>query len=201
MNLDLRTLEEMLADFNGPLPEQLKMLNMIYSLHANGGVQSVNNKTGAVTLNAADVGALPDTYTPPVTSVNTQTGDVVLDAADVGALPDTYTAPVTSVNGETGIVVLDAADVGAVAEGTAVLLTGNQTVNGNKTFNGVTSIAAPTANNHAATKKYVDDADTAYYNAAVSAMNSRFSTATRTAVNALTGASTAAAIVAALKTL
>lgn len=201
MNLDLRTLEELLADFNGPLPEQLKMLNMIYSLHANGGVQSVNNKTGAVTLNAADVGALPDTYTPPVSSVNSQTGNVVLDAEDVGALPDTYTPPVSSVNSKTGAVTLNAADVGAAASGSTVNLTGNQSINGDKTFNGATAIPAPTANNHAATKKYVDDADTAYYNAAVTAMNSRFSTATRTAVNALTGASTAADIVAALKTL
>ena len=50
-----------------------------------------------------------------VTSVNGQTGAVVLDASDVGALPDSYTpppAPVQSVNGQTGAVVLDASDVG-----------------------------------------------------------------------------------------
>lgn len=41
-----------------------------------------------------------------VDSVNGQTGTVVLDADDVGALPDTYTAPVTSVNGSTGAVVI-----------------------------------------------------------------------------------------------
>lgn len=59
-------------------------------------VTSVNTKTGAVTLTAADVGALPDTYVPPaapVTSVNTKTGAVTLTAADVGALPDTYVPP------------------------------------------------------------------------------------------------------------
>ena len=83
-----------------------------------GAVQSVNGKTGAVVLDADDVGALPDDYTPPVTSVNGQTGAVtvsvpvqsvngktgavVLDADDVGALPDDYTPPVTSVNGKTG---------------------------------------------------------------------------------------------------
>ena len=85
-----------------------------------GAVESVNGQTGAVVLDAADVGALPDDYTPPVTSVNGQTGAVtvsvpvqsvngktgavVLDAADVGALPDDYTPPVTSVNGQTGAV-------------------------------------------------------------------------------------------------
>ena len=101
-------------------------------------VTSVNGQTGAVVLDADDVGALADDYTPPVTSVNGQTGAVViptggnvdsvngqtgtvmLDAADVGALPDDYTPPVTSVNGQTGDVVisggspLDAYPVGAI---------------------------------------------------------------------------------------
>ena len=79
-------------------------------------VSSVNNKTGAVTLNYADVGALPDTYAAIVTSVNSQTGDVVLDASDVGALPDTYTPPVSSVNSKTGAVILNASDVGALPD-------------------------------------------------------------------------------------
>ena len=85
-------------------------------------VKSVNNKTGYVVLDASDVGALPDTYTPPaapVDSVNGKTGTVVLDYSDVGALPDTYTppaAPVDSVNGQTGTVVLDYSDVGALPD-------------------------------------------------------------------------------------
>lgn len=57
----------------------------------DAAVESVNGQTGAVVLTAADVGALPDTYTPPaapVASVNGQTGAVTLTAADVGALPD-----------------------------------------------------------------------------------------------------------------
>lgn len=41
-----------------------------------GAVESVNGQTGAVVLDAADVGALPDDYTPPVTSVNGETGAV-----------------------------------------------------------------------------------------------------------------------------
>lgn len=45
-----------------------------------------------------------------VDSVNGQTGTVVLDAEDVGALPDTYTAPVTSVNGQTGAVTITDSD-------------------------------------------------------------------------------------------
>lgn len=37
-------------------------------------------------------------------------------------------------------------------------ITGNKTVNGNTTFNGITIVPTPSANNHAATKLYVDGA-------------------------------------------
>ena len=82
-------------------------------------VSSVNGQTGAVVLDASDVGALPNDYTPPaapVSSVNGKTGTVVLSASDVGALPSSYspTFPVTSVNGKHGAVVLSASDVGAL---------------------------------------------------------------------------------------
>ena len=105
-------------------------------------VTSVNSKTGAVTLTASDVGALPDTYTAPVTSVNTKTGAVTLSASDVGALPDSTeiptatsdltndsgfitindvpAAPVTSVNTKTGAVTLTASDVGALPDSTSI---------------------------------------------------------------------------------
>jgi hypothetical protein len=79
-------------------------------------VDSVNNKTGVVILNAADVGAMPSNYSAPVSSVNGKTGVVILNAADVGAMPSNYTppaAPVTSVNSMTGNVTLDYSDVGA----------------------------------------------------------------------------------------
>lgn len=56
-------------------------------------VNSVNGKTGVVSLTASDVGALADTYTAPVTSVNTKTGAVTLTASDVGALSDSTTIP------------------------------------------------------------------------------------------------------------
>ena len=48
----------------------------------SGSVSTVNGVAsvgGNVTLTAADVGALPDTYTPPVTSVDGKTGDVTVD--------------------------------------------------------------------------------------------------------------------------
>ena len=58
---------------------------------SGGAVASVNGQTGAVVLDANDVGALPDDTTY-VSSFNGSTGAV------------TYTAPVTSVNGSTGAV-------------------------------------------------------------------------------------------------
>ena len=57
------------------------------------------------TYTASEVGALPSSYTPPVTSVNGKTGAVALSAQDVGARPDTWTP--------------SASDVGADAAGTA----------------------------------------------------------------------------------
>lgn len=98
------------------------------TVSAGGAVDSVNGQTGTVVLDADDVGALPDTYTAPVTSVNTKTGAVTLTASDVGALSSsttfvssfnsqtgavTYTAPVTSVNGQTGAVVIGNATTSA----------------------------------------------------------------------------------------
>lgn len=65
-------------------------------------VGSINGITpeddGSITIDAKDVGALPNSYTPPVTSVNNKTGNVSLDASDVSALPDSID-PVESVNG------------------------------------------------------------------------------------------------------
>jgi hypothetical protein len=42
--------------------------------------------------------------------------------------------------------------------GAFITLSGEQTISGNKTFNGTTIVATPTANGHAATKLYVDGA-------------------------------------------
>lgn len=56
-------------------------------------VAMVNGKLGNVVLTAADVGALPTSYTAPVTTVNGKSGAVTLNAAEVGALPSTYSPP------------------------------------------------------------------------------------------------------------
>lgn len=96
-------------------------------------VTSVNTKTGAVTLTANDVGALPSTYTAPVTSVDGKTGAVqimptggttgqVLTKTASGTAWQTVSGggAVDSVNGQTGVVVLDAEDVGALPDDTAI---------------------------------------------------------------------------------
>ena len=60
-----------------------------WGMDGSGAVGSVNSQLpdqdGNVTLTASDVGALPDSYQPPVTSVNNKTGTVVLDNDDVNA--------------------------------------------------------------------------------------------------------------------
>ena len=60
-----------------------------WGMDGSGAVASVNSQLpdqdGNVTLTANDVGALPDSYLPPVTSVNNQTGTVVIDNEDVNA--------------------------------------------------------------------------------------------------------------------
>ena len=92
-------------------------------------VTSVNSKTGAVTLNASDVGAMPSSYVAPVTSVDGKTGAVqimpsggsvgqVLTKTSSGTAWQTVSGggAVDSVNGQTGTVVLDASDVGAMPD-------------------------------------------------------------------------------------
>ena len=107
-NVDVGTV----TSVNNTLPDE----NGNITIPTIGGVSSVNNKTGVVILDASDVGAMPDNYTPPVSSVNNKTGAVTLNASDVGAMPDNYTAPVSSVNNKTGAVTLNASDVGAMPD-------------------------------------------------------------------------------------
>lgn len=101
-----------------------------------------------------------------VASVNGRTGDVVLGAADIGAL-DAATAdlrylavdgaPVSSVNGRTGAVELTAGDVGAVTAGDALMLKGDQTAQGVKTFATPPATAADPATADQLTRRaYVD---------------------------------------------
>lgn len=70
-------------------------------------VSSVNGQTGAVVLDAGDVGALPDS-----TVIPSDTSDLTNTAGFVDAAGAAASAPVQSVNGQTGAVVLGKSDVG-----------------------------------------------------------------------------------------
>ncbi|WP_405679321.1 hypothetical protein OG859_18705 [Streptomyces sp. NBC_00048] len=131
-----------------------------------GVVQSVNGKSAAaVTLTAADVGALATSAAGAPSGVATLGTDGKVPAAQ---LPTTGGGgAVDSVNGKTGAVVLAAADVGALDQAAAdaryaqtsaaVLLAGTQTISGGKTFSSIPSTtAAPTTANHITRKSYVD---------------------------------------------
>ena len=60
-----------------------------WGMDGSGAVASVNSQLpdqdGNVTLTASDVGALPESYQPPVTSVNEKAGTVYLNNKDVNA--------------------------------------------------------------------------------------------------------------------
>ncbi|MGD1335027.1 phage tail protein [Vibrio harveyi] len=105
-----------------------------------------------ISLNAADVGALPDSTSIPDTSnlvPNTRkvnghalSADISLNAADVGALPDSTSIPDTSnlvpntrkVNGHalSADISLNAADVGALPDSTSIPDTSNLVPNTRK---------------------------------------------------------------------
>ena len=79
----------------------------ILALVPSSPVSSVNGQTGAVVLDADDVGALPDTTTIP-----SDTADLTNTAGFVDAAGAAAAAPVQSVNSQTGAVVLGKSDVG-----------------------------------------------------------------------------------------
>ena len=88
-------------------------------------VTSVNGQTGAVSLKAEDVGALPNT-TIALPSPKTLTFTGAVSGSYNGAAQQTInipvsTASVNSVNGKTGVVVLTASDVGALSAGVSAL--------------------------------------------------------------------------------
>ncbi|MER5759564.1 hypothetical protein [Streptomyces sp. NPDC002082] len=131
-----------------------------------GVVQSVNGKSAAaVTLSAADVGALATSAAGAPSGVATLGADGKVPAAQLPTAGGG--GAVDSVNSKTGVVVLTAADVGALDQAAAdaryaqtsaaVLLAGTQTISGGKTFSAIPSTtAAPTTANHLARKSYVD---------------------------------------------
>lgn len=98
-------------------------------------VTSVNTKTGAVQLNANDVGALPNT-----TVIPTKTSQLENDSGFITS------APVTSVNSKTGAVVLTASDVGALPADTVIPTVNNATLTIKRNNIDVGSFTANSAN-------------------------------------------------------
>lgn len=80
-------------------------------------VQSVNGSTGAVTLDATDVGADASGTAAAAIAAHVGASDPHSQYTTTGEAA--AAAPVQSVNGTAGVVVLDASDVGADAVGTA----------------------------------------------------------------------------------
>lgn len=98
-------------------------------------VTSVNTKTGAVQLNANDVGALPNT-----TVIPTKTSQLDNDSGFITS------APVTSVNSKTGAVALTASDVGALPADTVIPTVNNATLTIKRNNIDVGSFTANSAN-------------------------------------------------------
>ena len=78
----------------------------VQDLLDQAAVVSVNGQTGAVVLDASDVGALPDT-----TAIPSQTSDLENDSGYVDAAGAAAAAPVQSVNGQTGAVTVQDSDL------------------------------------------------------------------------------------------
>lgn len=110
LNLDwiIRRIKAAVFSVNGYTPDD----NGNVQLPTVPTVSSVNGQQGAVVLDAADVGAIPDTVTVPTLTSQLVNDSGYITAAQAGA--------VSSVNGEVGDVVLDAADVGATPAGQGI---------------------------------------------------------------------------------
>ena len=94
----------------GDLPSASDNHGMFAHVHGTGAGYFAHAGNWVRLANSSEI------VSAPVSSVNTKTGAVVLDASDVGALPSS-TSYVSTVNGSSGAVVLDHTDVGAQVAG------------------------------------------------------------------------------------
>lgn len=134
-----------------------------YITSSGAPVQSVNNKTGAVSLTASDVGAVPTTRTVNGKALSS---NITLSASDVGALPSTTSipsktsdltndsnfitsaqAPVQSVNNKTGAITLTASDVGALPDTTVIPTVNDATLTIQKNGSAVGTFTANASTN------------------------------------------------------
>lgn len=157
-------------------------------------VTSVNGETGAVVLDASDVGALPSST--PIHNVPSggTSGQVLTKSSnsDYAVEWSTPTGAVSSVNGQTGAVVLDADDVGALPDDTQYVGSVNVTqslssgtkIGSIEVDGSSTNLYAPTNTDTKVTQTATTTTDYTYWrglcigNSAVSAESTGFSTVT-----------------------
>lgn len=136
VNGTAQTITDKTVDITVPTDNNQLTNGAGYITSSGAPVQSVNNKTGSVSLGASDVGAVPTTRTVNGKALSS---NITLSASDVGALPSTTSipsktsdltndsnfitsaqAPVQSVNNKTGTITLTASDVGALPDTTVI---------------------------------------------------------------------------------
>ena len=88
-----------------------------YITASGAPVQTVNNKTGNVELNAGDVGARPNTWTPTASEVGARPDDWMPTASDVGARPNSWTPTASDVGARPATWMPSYSDVGAEKAG------------------------------------------------------------------------------------
>lgn len=108
-------------------------LNPVISATGGGAVASVNGKTGPVVLTAADVEALPDTYSPSAEDISNATTLGInilkgLDASTVRTLLELGTIALLSLNGNANHVFKGDGNFGLVGSGN---IANNSIVNAN----------------------------------------------------------------------
>lgn len=118
-------------------------VNVIETVKVNNSALTVSNKAVNITVptKASDIGAMPDTYTAPVTSVNGSTGAVTLtiptnnnqltNGAGYQTASDVSTAINTALNGITGISYQVVASLPQTGEAGVIYLISNNGANPN----------------------------------------------------------------------
>lgn len=104
--------------------------SFIYTLANKGDIPTVPTKTSDLTNDSGFLTSFTETD-PTVPSWAKASTKPTYTASEVGALPDTYTAPVTSVNGATGTIVVDKIKTTASNANTEYNLVGTTTTDNN----------------------------------------------------------------------
>lgn len=119
-------------------------------------VSMVNGKLGNVVLTAADVGALPSTYVPPIAavqSVNNKTGNVDITVSDISGLQTAIDGKMAVPSTTFSVPIRGSSENGGHLPYSVSAVANSFPVRG---ANGTFSIGEPTLSTHPVTKNYVD---------------------------------------------